>query len=144
MQALAHELGVSNVEFVGMLPADEIPSEIARASVCLGIFGTSEKASRVIPHKVFECLAVGRPVVTADTPAVRAAFRDGELALTTLGSPDSVAEKLRELVNNPDQREGIAGAGHLRFKRTYGDRAVAALLDRELREVLQHPALDGE
>jgi glycosyltransferase involved in cell wall biosynthesis len=44
---------------------------IARADLCLGIFGTSGKAASVIPNKVFQIVAMGRPLVTRDSPAIR-------------------------------------------------------------------------
>ena len=44
---------------------------IAEADVCLGIFGTSEKAASVIPNKVFQVVAAGRPLITRDSPAIR-------------------------------------------------------------------------
>ncbi|HLQ36588.1 MAG TPA: glycosyltransferase, partial [Planctomycetota bacterium] len=36
-----------------------------------GVFGTSDKVARVVPFKVMHALAAGRPVLTADTPAMR-------------------------------------------------------------------------
>jgi glycosyltransferase involved in cell wall biosynthesis len=49
----------------------ELGSWIARSDLCLGIFGVSSKASSVIPNKVFQIVAAGRPLVTRDSPAVR-------------------------------------------------------------------------
>ena len=65
-EALAAELGLTNIEFVAPVPEAELPAEIAAASICLGVFGTSDKAARVVPNKVFQCAAAGRAVVTAE------------------------------------------------------------------------------
>ena len=70
-----------NVEHVPWVDYEQLPGELHRASCALGIFGTSEKAQRVIPNKVFQALACGTPVVTADTPAARELLRNGESAL---------------------------------------------------------------
>ena len=40
----------------------DLVSWISRADLCLGIFGTSEKAASVIPNKVYQVVAAGRPV----------------------------------------------------------------------------------
>ena len=40
-------------------PTRSSPALMAASHVCLGIFGTSGKAQRVIPNKVFDALAVG-------------------------------------------------------------------------------------
>jgi hypothetical protein len=48
----------------------EIPGLIRNAAVCLGIFGDSDKASRVIPNKMFQILAAGGTIITRDSPAV--------------------------------------------------------------------------
>jgi glycosyltransferase involved in cell wall biosynthesis len=44
---------------------------LAQADLCLGIFGTSDKAASVIPNKVFQIVAAGRPLVTRDSDAIR-------------------------------------------------------------------------
>lgn len=51
--------------------AETVEREIAAASVCVGVFGQSNKAGRVIPFKVYQYLRAGRPILTLDGPAIR-------------------------------------------------------------------------
>jgi glycosyltransferase involved in cell wall biosynthesis len=120
VERLLRELAVSNVELPGRVPREEVPREIAAASLCLGIFGTSEKAGRVVPNKLFECLAVGRPVVTADTPAIRSAF-SGEVEVVPPGDPEALAEKIESLLASPARLVELAAAGRARFERDYSE-----------------------
>jgi glycosyltransferase involved in cell wall biosynthesis len=121
---------------VGRLPLDEIPGEIARATVCLGIFGTSDKVQRVIPNKVFECVAMGRPVVTADTPAMREAFGVDEIALVPAGDPHALAEAVRRLVADRESREKLGAAAHEHYLAAYATEPLTRLLNAQLQQVL--------
>lgn len=55
--------GISNITFLDKVPYVEVPRVIQSADVVLGVFGTTEKAGRVIANKVYEALACGRPVI---------------------------------------------------------------------------------
>ncbi len=87
-----------NVEHVPWVEYERLPGELHRARCALGIFGTSAKAARVIPNKVFQAIACGTPVVTADTPAARELLRDGESALLVpAGDPQALADAIRRV-----------------------------------------------
>ena len=127
MEKAGAELDASNVELPGRVPLQEMPREIAAASLCLGIFGTSAKAARVVPNKVFECLAVGRPIVTADTPAIRDALQ-GQVAVVPAGAPEALAREIRALLADPTRLATLAAAGHERYRRDYSEEALGKLL----------------
>ena len=61
----------ADVEWIPWLEYEELIERIAGADVCLGIFGDTDKAARVIPNKVFQILSAGAPLITRDSPAIR-------------------------------------------------------------------------
>lgn len=112
----AEALSLPNVTFHGFVSQDELLDSLAQAHVCLGVFGTTRQAQFTVQNKVWEGLAMGRPVVTADSTTVRAALADRrEIYLIERNSPDALAAALRDLKDDPAQRERIAAAGHARY-----------------------------
>lgn len=136
---LASELEPTNLERIGLVPLERLPQEIAAAGVCLGIFGTTEKADRVVPNKLYEGLAVGRPVVTGDTTAVRSAFEGGEVVTVPVGDAEALADAVRRLCRDAGWRERVAAAGHARFRRDYSEKALSALLVEHLEGLVRDP-----
>ena len=132
---LLRELEPANVELTGLLPLEEIPLQIAEATVCLGIFGESGKAHRVVPNKLYECLAVGRPVVTADTEGARSAFTTGEVAMVA-AEPEALAAELRRLVADSAARELLAREGHCRYVAQYSEGPLSRLLNTQLAQAI--------
>lgn len=133
VDALIEELRPANVVLVGRVPLEQVPLEIAAATLCLGIFGTTDKASRVVPNKVFECTAVGRPVVTADTPAMRSAFSSAEVAMVPAGDPGALAHEVRRLLDDADAREALAQAAHERYVASYATGPLTVALAEQVR-----------
>jgi glycosyltransferase involved in cell wall biosynthesis len=88
-----------NVERRAWVDYERLPDEL-RTRLRARIFGTSAKAQRVIPNKVFQALACGTPVVTADTPAARELLSNGRARFSSTGdltrsSPRSQARNRR-------------------------------------------------
>jgi glycosyltransferase involved in cell wall biosynthesis len=106
-----------NVEHIPWVEYERIPDLYARAGCALGVFGTSGKADRVIPHKAFQALAVGSPLVTADTPAARELLVDGRDCLLVDRTADSLAQAIVALRDDPGLAERIGTGGRATFER---------------------------
>lgn len=114
------------LEHVDWVPYEELGGELASASICLGIFGTSEKARRVVPNKVYQAMSVGRPIITADTPGVRELLTDGENAiLVPAGEPEPLAAAMARLAGDAELRARLGENAHRRFMEVGAPQPVA-------------------
>lgn len=129
IEELVSELKPRCLQRLPRLNYRELNEQIATADLCLGIFGTTTKASRVIPCKVFDALAFGKPVITGDTEAARELLTDGEdVRLVPCGSPEALAAAVIELRSSAAVRERIAAGASKTFKQKCTDAAIGRLL----------------
>jgi glycosyltransferase involved in cell wall biosynthesis len=136
VRRLLDEQPLANLEWHPWVEYERLSEAIERADVCLGIFGRSEKAARVIPNKVFQVIAAGRPLVTRDSPAMRelvAADTPG-IHLVRAGDADSLLAGIAELARQVRQSSTAALFGSLR------DRIAPAAIGRQLATLLAQVA----
>lgn len=103
--------------WVDWIDPAELPPVVADHHVALGIFGTSPKALRVVPHKVFEGAAAGCAILTSDTDPQRRSLGPSALFVPS-GDPGALAAALRTLLADPG---AVVVA-----RRSAGDRADTA------------------
>jgi glycosyltransferase involved in cell wall biosynthesis len=124
--------GVPGVRRLPWVASDELPALVARHDVCLGIVGTSDKALRVVPTKVFQGAAAGCAIVTGDTPPQRRAL--GEAAvLVPVGDPAALADALRALAADDERLAWLRAAARSRAEEAFTPARVVADLDARLR-----------
>jgi glycosyltransferase involved in cell wall biosynthesis len=125
----------TNVEHVAWIDYERLPLEYAGSGCALGIFGASGKAGRVIPNKAFQALAVGTPLITADTPAARELLTDGTDALLVERTPEALATAITQLAENPDLAVRIGVAGRGTFEREASETVLGQRWHDLLREL---------
>lgn len=107
---------IDNIEFVDAVPYEVLPEYIASADVCLGVFGTSQKATLVIPHKIYEAIACAKPVISAVSPAARELFTHKvNIFFCEPGDPNSLARAVKELKSDEKLRSALAENGYRTF-----------------------------
>lgn len=99
IEQLLAEQPLPKVHWETWVDYPQLHQRIAEADVCLGIFGTSEKAASVIPNKVFQIVAMGRPLITRDSPAIREMLADQPpcVSLIETANPPALADAVRNL-----------------------------------------------
>jgi glycosyltransferase involved in cell wall biosynthesis len=139
LETLVHDRP-ANVDWIPWLEYERLPDELHRAGCALGIFGTSEKARRVIPNKAFQALACGTPLVTADTPGARELLVDGESALLVPpGDAQALADALRRLAVDPELARRLSAGG----RAAYEAQASEQVLGRRWRELVEQAVASG-
>jgi glycosyltransferase involved in cell wall biosynthesis len=113
-----------NVQRVDWIDYHDLPSAYAAAGCGLGIFGVGPKASRVIPNKIFQGLAVGTPMVTADTPAARELLTDSKDALLVDRTAEALAAAIRRLAEDTTLAQSIGGAGRETYEREASEQVL--------------------
>jgi len=131
---LSKSLNVKNITFVpNWVPYEEFPNYIAKADVCLGVFGETEKARRVIPTKAVEALAMQKPLITGDSSAAREILVNMKNSLLVpMANPEALADAILTLKEDQKLREKIAENGYRLFKKKLCPKAIG----KELKSVL--------
>lgn len=133
MEARAREL--CNIELIDRwMGPRELVEQIRSADLCLGIFGSTAKAARVIPYKVFGAIALRKAVVTRDSPAIREFLQDGDTALLCAPDGADLARSITRLHADRTLLARIANSGYQRYQSC----GTPAAIGRHLMPVLEH------
>jgi glycosyltransferase involved in cell wall biosynthesis len=133
----------ANVEHVPWIEYERLPSEYAGAGCALGVFGASGKAERVIPHKAFQALAVGTPLITADTPAARELLANGRDSVLVERSPDVLAEAIVALRDDSQLAERIGAGGRATFDREASEEVLGIRWRDAVERAIERRARSG-
>lgn len=116
VQQFAQAYGLTNVVFTEWLAPEAVPARLAQADLCLGVFGVTPQSLMTVQNKIYEGLAMGKPVLTGDGPAVRAALQHGEhVYLCPRADAAALAQAIRTLRADSGLRARLAQQGYAHF-----------------------------
>jgi glycosyltransferase involved in cell wall biosynthesis len=111
LEALARETGVEDcVDFTGWVKHEEVASYIDRCAI-----GIVPMLYNQLPNKLFEYVAMERPVVVGDVPSIRRAFADHEVLYYETGDATQLAEGVLRIYRDPKSASEMAA----RARKTY-------------------------
>ena len=143
-EAQARALGV-DLDWCDDVPLDRLPTELAAAAVVLGVFSPAGKATMVIPNKVYQAAAAGRPLVTRDGPALREVFTPEEHCLAVPpGDPNALAAAIARLLDAPELGRRLGAAARRLVVAEFDAETQGRRLRRLLAETLPGAGLDGD
>jgi glycosyltransferase involved in cell wall biosynthesis len=103
-------LEVVGADLVGTVPHERVPPLLARCDI--GLAPYARDAPRYFsPLKVFEYLAAGLAVVTADLPGVTDVVGPETAVVIPQGDPAALARAVKEVAGDPERRERLGRAG---------------------------------
>jgi len=129
--------GNASVSFEDDIAYGLLPERIRRADILLGVFGSSAKTTRVIPNKVYQSLACGRPVVSCDGPypaAMRQA-QDSGMRWVPPASAKDLADAVAQLATNPEVLLDMRPQARLSYERYFGNDQVRISLLAGLQKI---------
>jgi glycosyltransferase involved in cell wall biosynthesis len=131
----AAKLEISNrVKASGrVLPHRDVLERVHGASVGVVCNLPIELNQAALPSKLFEYVALGIPVVSADLPAIREYFSPDEVLFFRAGDAHALATALREVATHPEAARMRAAAARRRYEEyrwQANAERYAALLER--------------
>jgi glycosyltransferase involved in cell wall biosynthesis len=91
----------------------------------------------VIPNKVYQCMAVGAPIITRDSPGARELLRDGEHALLCPPSdPAALKTAILRLRDDPALGARLGANARALFEERCTPAAIGRALAGELESIV--------
>ena len=116
LERLAQSLGVMKyVDFIGIVPQNEVPGYIARADI--GIVTILTKTNPMLPNKLFEYMVLQKPIITASIPAITAYFDDSSVMYYEPGDENDLARCVLELYRDEAKRTALSASGSLAYQK---------------------------
>jgi glycosyltransferase involved in cell wall biosynthesis len=126
LRAAVADRRLTNVTFTGLVPREEIPSLHAASDIALVTLRRSDLFKTVLPSKMFEAMAAGRPIVLGVEGEAREILREAGAGIAV--TPDDVeamVSAIRRLADDAALRRRLGRSGGEYVAREFSRQAWA-------------------
>jgi len=122
----------AHCRFHGYQPYWLMPELIAACDLALLLFPDTQTTRPSSPVKLFEYMAMGKPVIATGLPGVREVVTDGEAIIVDDVRPSPIADHVMRLMASPEECERIGRAAQRLVNDRFGWRHLAGLFEAEM------------
>jgi glycosyltransferase involved in cell wall biosynthesis len=111
LKDLSRQLGLSkHVIFGGLQPYSALPGIIRSSDVCINPFELNGITRDILPTKLFQYLACGKPVIATELPGT-IPFLSGKEHGMMYSSLEKFVDSIGDLLDSPEERECLGRKG---------------------------------
>jgi glycosyltransferase involved in cell wall biosynthesis len=130
---LYENLNLTNTKLLEPVRYSQLSELIDKAAICLGIFGNTPKARRVIPNKVFECMAMNKPVITRKSKAIKELFTHKiNIYMCESANSFNLACSILDLIGDQELLKNISNSGFQLVRNNFSTRHIGLKLKSTL------------
>jgi len=130
------ELALTNVTFLDQQPRHVIPALLAASDLCLVPLRKAELFTTVIPSKMFEIVAMARPILLSVDGEARSVLEGaGAGVYVPPEDCEAMCRSIVALMENPELRKTMGRAGRAYVKSTMGRDTIARRYQELLADV---------
>ncbi len=125
--------------FFGFQPYEAMPGLLARCDVAVLPFPNTDTTRVSLPCKIFEYMAMAKPVITADLPGIREVIPNQAAIWIKDITASALAEKILELESDPAQCSRLADAGYRIVRSQFSWELLTMAFEKELDTLSPQP-----
>lgn len=139
------EMALDNVVLLGQQPKDSMPRIWAATDVSLILLRRNDLFKKVLPSKMFEAMAMRRPIILGVEGEAQELLREAGAAISiTPESAEELAAAMKKLADDRSLGEKLGASGCAFVNEHYNRTKLAAQYIEALEETAKAPACDTD
>ncbi len=130
----AEETLKNKLILTGKVPFEQIPSYLAAADICLLPAYKNEIMMNIVPIKLYEYMAMGKPVISTDLPGIKKEFGT-DSGIIYVDKPEQTVQKVIEIFSNGQYN--FHSYRSLQFIKSYNWDSIVNTFEQKIKSPLQ-------
>jgi glycosyltransferase involved in cell wall biosynthesis len=132
LEGIVAERGIeARVEFQGLVPREEVPDILSKATIGIAPIRADESLRYAVPTKLYEYMACALPVIAVGEGAIERLVEVSDGGVVADDTPEAIAACIEDLLDNPARRRQLGQNGRDHVVDNYNREDIAlAFSDR--------------